>query len=181
MPPALILVPDWIVPSTNSSVPPLSTVLLMEAAPDIARKVPLLTTNPESVPSIVSVAPATTCGAIAVPPPSTSSLPPLDTVVPLASPPELHDLRPGENNVGVRHAIDELRAAADLRAALGAAGANRLRRCRSKQSWSRRNRRKAPRTWRRCSAWCSPPRHRTRLRQRPRPPAQSRRRPRPSR
>ncbi len=55
---------------------------------------PLLTTKPESNPLRTSAPPAKSCGATAVPPLSTSSVPPLETNVRLAMPPDSITCKP---------------------------------------------------------------------------------------
>ena len=47
MPPELIVVPDCTAPASNSSVPPLSTVVLLTVPPDTAKVTPLLTVKPD--------------------------------------------------------------------------------------------------------------------------------------
>jgi hypothetical protein len=100
MPPELTLVvPDSLPPATNSSVPPRSTVVLLAVVPETSRVTPLLTTKPESVPPMISVAPESRCEPLALPPPTSSSVPPLDTVVPSALPPDSTTSRPPANMV----------------------------------------------------------------------------------
>ena len=83
MPPELIVVPDCTAPASSSSVPPLSTVVLLAVPADTAKVTPLLTIKPDMLPTR-RVAPGSRLVAVAVPPLSMSSVPPLETVVPMA-------------------------------------------------------------------------------------------------
>jgi hypothetical protein len=100
IPPELILVvPDSLAPPTKSSVPPRSTVVLLAMPPETSRVTPLLTTTPVTGPATISVAPESRWGLALPPPFSTSSVPPLDTVVLLALPPDSTTSRPPANMV----------------------------------------------------------------------------------